>query len=666
MRIEHVIGAAGLILAAGLACGQPVQKVARTAANTQEFGQRATDNAISVGAQAIVITSNHGISLFDKAGTQLVAYKMSDSGFPFIRTETDPGGTQAPSRYFDGRTEYDHAHNRQWIMYSETNDEAESTADRDISSLHVAVNRNPAFFTNGGTLDNLSTGQWWYYTGPSSNPGNGGTAFDLNDDGMDRYYAGGPHDPFPEGDPSVPYEGAALVDLPTIAIDEQALYVTAFGRFVPDPPLPFVNFQNIFIIPIDFNEGGVSKSMLDGDKPPVGQIISLRLRDLPVDEVGQPPVKEHEPDFHLRHYAVQEPFAYTEAENAQLFVSISVDGSVEQTGIRVAGLWFDDTFGPDGEWIYTQHIVDDTGGDEDYPLAEVDVDMAGLAFFYSPDGYQIETPDPDFSPRPAGAFISSAVLAKDSQGELRLFIAHHANPSDNAMMDPQAEQRYAVQWYVIDPDLGTSPDNFRTIQDPPVWNPTLVESGRIETDGTDDGDCYNPSIGVNRQGEAYIEYSFTNDETWPEVRRVKLTTDYSAVDTNVLLQAGPVNYSYEDGLTVPIGDPNDAWQDFSDMQHDPFLCKLWSTHTLVHDPGVPAGTLDVGELRDLWLFENRYTTFCLFNPDMNGNSMVESGDALLYNNYYDAQDDRADADANGEVDVHDMLIFLDAYSAGTP
>ncbi|UYV13539.1 MAG: hypothetical protein NCW75_04460 [Phycisphaera sp.] len=51
---------------------------------------------------------------------------------------------------------------------------------------------------------------------------------------------------------------------------------------------------------------------------------------------------------------------------------------------------------------------------------------------------------------------------------------------------------------------------------------------------------------------------------------------------------------------------------------------------------------------------------------MNGNSMVESGDALLFNNYYATQDDRADADANGDVDINDMAIFLDAYTAGVP
>lgn len=105
--------------------------------------------------------------------------------------------------------------------------------------------------------------------------------------------------------------------------------------------------------------------------------------------------------------------------------------------------------------------------------------------------------------------------------------------------------------------------------------------------------------------------------------------------------------------------------DFSDMQHDPFLCKFWSVHTLVHDPGAPAGTVDVGEQRDIWLFEHRYTTVC-FTPDMNANGMVEAQDAILYNAYYADEDARADANDDGRVDPTDAAIFLTAYTAGVP
>ena len=110
-----------------------------------------------------------------------------------------------------------------------------------------------------------------------------------------------------------------------------------------------------------------------------------------------------------------------------------------------------------------------------------------------------------------------------------------------------------------------------------------------------------------------------------------------------------------------------SWADFSDMQHDPFLCKFWSVHTLVHEPTEepdPTSPVDMDE-RDVWLFENRYTTFC-FSPDMNENGMVEAEDALLYDGYYAAEDERADANADGVVDPTDAAIFLNAYAAGVP
>ncbi|UYV13538.1 MAG: hypothetical protein NCW75_04455 [Phycisphaera sp.] len=316
-------------------------------------------------------------------------------------------------------------------------------------------------------------------------------------------------------------------------------------------------------------------------------------RDLP----PAPAIIEYEPDPYIRQYAVQEPFLYEEVENAQLFVSISDVSSLKQDRIRVAGLWFDDS-DPDPlehRWRYTQHIENNAA--KNYPLLDVGVG-APLEFHYG-GTYQVSTPDSSFNPRAPGGFISSAVLAKDAEGDVRLFVTHYARPAGMS----GAEDRVVVQWYVIDANL----DNFRVIQNPPVWNPTIITGGRIESDGTDDGDCYYPSIGVTRQGVAYIEYTFSNGDTWPEIRRVKLTSDYSAVDTSVLLKAGPINRSYEDGVTTPSGDPNDAWADFSDMQHDPFLCKLWSVHTLVHEltnEPDPTSPVDMDK-RDIWLFENR-------------------------------------------------------------
>lgn len=658
MDVRKGIGAASILLACGLAFGQAVQDVARTPNNTEEFGFKPTDTGVSVGEQAIVITSNHGVILYDKVGNRLDWRPLDDPlrPFPFFRVGDgilDPGD-EAISRWFDPRSDYDPTHNRQWMTYSETNGDPDTTQDDDISPFHVAVNKHPSSFPPlEPSLDTFDSTHWWYFTGmndsnPSTPIGNGGAAFDMADTSMARYLDGGPHLPFPAS--GTPFGDSALFDLPIIAIDERAVYVTAFGRF-DGGQATAVTFSNIFVIPIEFNDG-TAKSMLDGDRPDEDLITSLRLRDLPAD----PAVIEHEPDFHRRHYPVQEPFA--QVENCQLFVSVAEADPGQQNAVRLAGLWFDEDALPDPRWYYTQHIEDDSMTTQQYPLLDVNVG-AGLEFFYGNLNYEPTTPDAAFNPRATSGFISSAVLAKDAQGNDRVFVTHAVAPSDGGTT-PAAEDRYVVQWYVIDPNLS----NFRVVQNPPIWDPQLIASGRIETDGTVAGDCISPSIGVTRQGVAYIEYTFTNMQTWPEIRRVRLNASYTAPISNVLVKAGPVNYSYEDDPGATI-DPSDAWADFSDMQHDPFLCKFWAVHTLVHDPGVPAGTVDVGEQRDIWLFENRYTSIC-FTPDMNGNGMVESGDAIMYNNLYDQQDERADADANGEVDVVDMAIFLDAFTAGVP
>lgn len=52
-----------------------VQTVARVAADTDQFGGKATDSALSVGTVAIVVVGNHGVTMLDKGGTVLAAHK---------------------------------------------------------------------------------------------------------------------------------------------------------------------------------------------------------------------------------------------------------------------------------------------------------------------------------------------------------------------------------------------------------------------------------------------------------------------------------------------------------------------------------------------------------------------------------------------------------------
>jgi hypothetical protein len=192
-----------------------------------------------------------------------------------------------------------------------------------------------------------------------------------------------------------------------------------------------------------------------------------------------------------------------------------------------------------------------------------------------------------------------------------------------------------VQWYVIDPDLS----NFQTV--PSTWQPSIIARGRI---GGENEHCFHPTIGVTRQGTAYIEYTYSSATVDPEVRRVRLNSSYTGTvsGSQVVLEPGPA---------LPYVEAENRWADFADMQHAPVLCKLWSAHTLVHDPMIvplPSST----KKRDIWLFELPYNCF---SPDLNANGMVESGDAMLFNDYYAQQDPRADADASGEVDAVDAV-----------
>lgn len=626
-------------LAVASACGllvpvihAQVPRVARSHDPSAEFGTKATDAAISVGNAAIVITSNHGMTMLSKTGSILDDRLVGASGtdpWPFMRVGIGTA-TPARSRFFDGRTDYGPVQNRQWISYSEENESG--TGDNNISPLHLAVSKDPGSFPSGGTLNTFDDSHWWYFTGRHPNSGNGGAAFRMWDISMDRYEDAGDHNPFP--DPSL---GTGLFDLPIIAIDEQAIYVTAFGFDVP--PLggfPFT-FSNLFVIPLywDFDEFGVPQSsILDGDRPDEDDFLSMRFDDI------EAKLFESAPDTHRRQYPVQEPLE--QYDNTQLFVSVSVAAGPEQDSIRLGGMWYDEVSDPQNpRWRYSQRL--DIGGSS--PTGDLE-DMVinqtgGFDFFYA----GATATAPGFTISTAGSFISSAVLCEDNQGNPRVFVTHHCNPSDEAPT-PAGLDRMVVQWYVIDPDLA----NFQTV--PSTWQPSIIARGRL---GAEDEHYYHPTIGVTKLGTAYLEYTYSDATVGPEVRRAQLNSTYTALvsGSETVLEPGP---------GIPYILTGGSWADFADMQHDPVLCKLWSAHTLVHDPMVtpmPSST----DRRDIWLFELPYNCF---TPDMNGNSMVESGDALLFNNYYATQDDRADADANGDVDIHDMAIFLDAYTAGVP
>ena len=626
LAIAHLSLASMLVAASG-ALAQ-VEVVARVADDDDENGEKSTDAAVSVGEDAIVVTTNHGITLLNKSGSILANPKMIDTGFPFIRFSPI---SPAQSRWFDGRTDYDPANDRQWISYSETELTVTTPPVDNISPLHLAVSKD---MSGNNDLDKLDNTDWWFYTGTSTSSGNGGAAFDMQDTSMNRYPKGTPHNPFPA--PPHTFGDSSILDLPVIAIEDDFVYVTAFGQ--EDIGGVATQFQCMFVIPIEFQDGMTTKSMLNGDRPSEGDFLCLRPRDLPAAE------PEYEPDFHNRHYAVQEPFV--QEDNAQFFISVD-RSSGEKDKIRLAGLWYDNGV-QQNRWRYTQHLIP-AGSPGAGDLADMQVG-SGFEFYALGSGYDIETPDtrtgvPTFSPAAVASFFSSAVLTKNANGAFRIFATHHVF-TQNEFGDVDGVH---AQWYVINPDL----TDFRKVQDPATWAPSIEATGRISTDGTNSGDCYYPSIGVTNAGVAYIEYTFSNGTTWPQVRRVRLNTTYTAVasGSNVLVVDGPDNLAYSPD--------NGRWADFSDMQADPFACDLWSVHTLVHDDSSNPGTITNIDRRDVWLIENPVN--CLTTADLNDDNTIDVYDIVMFYDYFATGAQEADVNGDGRVDSHDAVEFEIAY-----
>jgi len=140
--------------------------------------------------------------------------------------------------------------------------------------VHMAVNKDPAIVTIGGTIDNLSDGQWWYYTGLDNAPtevteGNGGAAFD---------FAGGvaPFRASPPGEHNPTVESARY---PSLGFDERAVIVAFSGNdnvFNPQGNLGLEQF--VYIMPREHTGG----TFVDGDRPPESEIISINMTGLPV------------------------------------------------------------------------------------------------------------------------------------------------------------------------------------------------------------------------------------------------------------------------------------------------------------------------------------------------------------------------------------------------
>ncbi|NRA57896.1 MAG: hypothetical protein HRU13_07235, partial [Phycisphaerales bacterium] len=222
----------------------------------------------------------------------------------------------------------------------------------------------------------------------------------------------------------------------------------------------------------------------------------------------------------------------------------------------------------------------------------------------------------------------------------RIFAAHTVRPD----VSGSASDQWAVQWYVIDPKVGD-------LQTTTVggWQPEIVQAGRIGG-GETDGDYYHPTIVVTQQGVCYIEYTYSDDTTWPQIRRVQLNNSYSATipSSEVTLQTGP-STAYE----------GPAWVDYVDMQVDPEdPCSFWSVHTLVHDKPDPAQDPTSIDERDVWLFE---AGFGCLNANLNGQDGVDLFDMALFSGFFATGARRVDMNADGQTDATDASLYQAAY-----
>lgn len=647
--IASLFGICGLTMGLASAQAQVLVYDQTHDGTSSDDESRPTAPSVGVGEPAVVSAGTRYLGLYSKGGGPLDFATVGGMNFPFDRTATEG------RVLIDPRAEHDPIHNRLWVAYLEAAvTPGTLTLDPCLNTafLHLSVSKDVP------SIGSLGTGDWWYYTGQASG---GRIAFDLRTGSYNEYKDEiGLHPPI-ERTARMPSLG---FHTPQGEADDRGggIVVAVNGRTsltCPVPPspgsdAPQVNgntFQHIYIIPYEHDDG--EASILDGDQPEPVDITVIRpfINDFDSDIA---------PDDSIYGWVVQEPYEQTQnyiyTRNATFIISTPLPASADTVlqSIRLKGLLYDDTEPAGEEWTLQQRVVATSSKSlDDIPL--------GSSLRYRPTNntgdfptpvIDPRTPDGTWGPAAQGTYFHSAVLARDNGpqgGQLRIFAVHAVRP--------EFENRWVAQWYVIDPDLV----DFQSTPAPSGdWKPVVVASGRLETTG----DSYHPTIVVNRQGMAFITYTYSDNQTWPEIRRVMLNNSYTGISTGpTTLKTGP-SLAYDEN-TSAFPDFN-VWANTADAQADPFdPCYYWSTHTLVHDDPFfnPTPT------RDVWLFRTMYNNIScggqLGLVDMNDDGKVDAIDMAEFQRMYDSRARRVDMDGSGEVDAIDMLLYIDAFDAYT-
>lgn len=611
-------------------------------------GARPTSPAVAVNNLGVVMAGNRFMTIFDRTSPigLLETRGVDASDFPYRLAGA--GNT----RFQDARAYHDPIHNRLWTAYVEGEfDDSRSLYCADQAYLHVANTVATADFSLPNPLF-----QWHYTTGPvgSFPPG---PAYDLRLGGYAKYQPDADHKPIEKTArmPSMGFltpsgmaddrEGGIIVALNARTTESCIL----FSDDGPNgPPSISGMFQYIYIIPYE-HSGGL-ESILDGSRVPENLITVINTSILD-DSVFQ--------DKSIYGCVVQAP--YEQPTNAALIISTPEEEMLGQD-IRLKGVFYNSLAPAGQKWTLQQRttspptpILDDIDLDSTFHYRATNATGANPFPAKIP-----ETPDP-WGPAAQGTYFHSAVLAKDVNGDMRVFAVHAVLPSDTS------DDRWVVQWYVIDPDLPAFQSTL-----PGSWEPDIAQYNEMKAVGRleGEGDSYHPVIVVNRQGQAFIEYTYSDSTTWPQVRRVRLNSGYNAiVGSPTLVEAGPPQ-PYDEYLVAPI--ILGSWANVADAQADPFNpCAYWSTHTLVDElvNNVPDPSSDK---RDVWLFYQAYgntvepNCFQTANMlDLNDDNEVDSYDMLEFGPMFDRRARRVDVDGNGVVDATDAALFTDAYRGYT-
>lgn len=626
-----------------------------------------TAPSLAVGLNQVVVLGSHRMTMFDKASPinplspldfrrwGPVSYGTVPNDYPFR-----PAGLNDPSAdtYYAlmfPEAAYDPITGHVWMLYAEADDmelddpfipTRQEIAGDCFPVLHVAASRSTAFTNFNRRLPGiippeLDPGGFTYWTGNS--PFTPDPAGELGGRSLVLSNLFTVYDPDFLGD-HAQVKGSFLY--PSIGFETDDVIFTGVEPGQCADSLTnevTTGTQVILFMPREFTGPLGPTTIHDGGRISEDDIVVARM-------TGRPLV----PDDSFQARIVHEP--YEQWENVTLM--LSTDGSrgpgVTIEGIRLKGVFKGLQGVPtpaDSNWRIRQSLQ--TFG-SDLILKDMSIApnlLEPVSNRPDPSFVYPKTTTTTFRPALIDEAFRTAVLARDNAGNPRVFAAHHG-----LVFDSPTEPRWVTQWYVIDPDLGpevipaTTPPTYQRFHTPALlsttWSPSIVAHGRIELWDPEDqiGNCYHPVVGVTRQGRLSIEYTFSSPTVDQRIVRAIIDNTYTSVASYSVVQNGP---------STGYGDVEDRWALYGDLQADPQSCRFWSTHTLVED----------ADERDVWLFKRSYNCF---SPDMNANMVIEPEDALLYDLYFAAQDERADADFDGQVDAFDAMIFLDRYSTGEP